>query len=89
MSKPRTGEEPRVTIAPMLSVRSGRRAIEFYKEAFGAKELYRVDDQRNHRSTSWEGGRAKRRPRSFVYKPLPPARLRARECAQYTGLKPR
>ncbi len=32
------------TIAPMLSVRNGARAIEFYKAAFGASELYRVED---------------------------------------------
>jgi PhnB protein len=28
----------------MLSVRSGARAVEFYKSAFGATELYRVED---------------------------------------------
>jgi PhnB protein len=27
-----------------LSVRNGARAVEFYKTAFGAKELYRVED---------------------------------------------
>src|SRR3954453_10529537 len=32
------------TIAPMLSVRNGARAVEFYKAAFGAIELYRVED---------------------------------------------
>jgi PhnB protein len=32
-------------IAPMLSVRSGAKAIEFYKSAFGAGELFRVDDE--------------------------------------------
>jgi len=32
------------TVAPMLSVRNGARAVEFYKSAFGASELYRVDD---------------------------------------------
>ena len=30
-------------IAPMLSVRNGVRAIEFYKAAFGAGELFRLD----------------------------------------------
>ena len=35
----------KTTIAPMLSVRSGVRAIEFYKAAFGAGELFRVDDE--------------------------------------------
>ena len=32
------------SIAPMLSVRNGAKAIEFYKEAFGATELFRIDD---------------------------------------------
>ena len=31
------------SIAPMLSVRKGAQAIEFYKAAFGAGELFRVD----------------------------------------------
>jgi PhnB protein len=35
---------PRTTIAPMLSVRNGRKAIEFYKTAFHASELFRLDD---------------------------------------------
>jgi PhnB protein len=34
----------KTSIAPMLSVRWGARAIEFYKAAFGAQELFRVDD---------------------------------------------
>jgi PhnB protein len=33
-----------VAIAPMLSVRHGAEAIEFYKAAFGAQELFRIDD---------------------------------------------
>jgi PhnB protein len=36
--------DPRITIAPLLSVRNGARAVEFYKSAFGAKEVYRVED---------------------------------------------
>jgi PhnB protein len=32
------------SIAPMLSVRHGARAVEFYKTAFGAIEVYRVED---------------------------------------------
>jgi PhnB protein len=32
------------SIAPMLSVRNGARAVEFYKLAFGALEVYRVED---------------------------------------------
>ena len=31
------------TIAPMLSVRKGAKAVEFYKAAFGAVELFRID----------------------------------------------
>src|SRR6059036_3300564 len=45
MSKSQTGEEQKITIAPMLSVRNGARAIEFYKAAFGDQELYRVDGE--------------------------------------------
>lgn len=29
----------------MLSVRRGKRAVEFYKAAFGASEVYRVEDE--------------------------------------------
>jgi PhnB protein len=32
------------SIAPLLSVRNGARAVEFYKLAFGAIEVYRVED---------------------------------------------
>ncbi len=39
----RNPEEHRKSIAPMLSVRNGARAIEFYKAAFGAGELFRID----------------------------------------------
>jgi PhnB protein len=31
------------TIAPMLSVRHGAKAVEFYKAAFGATEVFRVE----------------------------------------------
>jgi PhnB protein len=31
------------SIAPMLSVRKGAKAVEFYKAAFGAGELFRLD----------------------------------------------
>ncbi len=30
-------------IAPMLSVRNGKRAVDFYKAAFGAGELFRIE----------------------------------------------
>ena len=32
------------SVSPMLSVRHGARAVEFYKAAFGATEIYRVED---------------------------------------------
>ena len=35
--------EKKTTLAPMLSVRNGARAVEFYKAAFGAQELFRVE----------------------------------------------
>jgi PhnB protein len=38
-------KDRQMAIAPMLSVRNGARAIEFYKEAFGARELFRVDGE--------------------------------------------
>ena len=31
------------SIAPMLSVRGGARAVEFYKAAFGAVEVFRIE----------------------------------------------
>ncbi len=31
------------SVSPMLSVRNGARAVEFYKSAFGAIEVYRVE----------------------------------------------
>jgi len=40
----KTAKVEKTSIAPMLSVRNGKRAIEFYKEAFGASESYRVED---------------------------------------------
>jgi PhnB protein len=32
------------SIAPMLSVRNGARAVEFYKKAFGATEVFHIED---------------------------------------------
>ncbi len=37
--------DPKTSIAPMLSVRNGARAVEFYKAAFGAGELFRLDSE--------------------------------------------
>lgn len=36
---------PRTSITPMLSVRNGAKAIEFYKAAFGADERFRLNDE--------------------------------------------
>src|SRR2546423_13411199 len=35
--------DQKTTVAPMLSVRNGARAIEFYKAAFNAQELFRIE----------------------------------------------
>jgi PhnB protein len=43
MTKTKTDLHP-VSIAPMLSVRRGAAAVDFYKTAFGAEELFRIDD---------------------------------------------
>jgi PhnB protein len=40
-----SARERKTSIAPMLSVRNGVRAIEFYKAAFGAGELFRIDSE--------------------------------------------
>src|SRR2546428_7202583 len=40
---PGTGTSVTCSVAPMLSVRHGARAVEFYKAAFGAVEVYRVE----------------------------------------------
>jgi len=33
-----------VSVSPMLSVRNGARAVEFYKKAFGAIEVFLIED---------------------------------------------
>ena len=40
------GYEP--TVSPQLAVRRGREAVEFYKAAFGAVEVYRVGGTDEH-----------------------------------------
>jgi PhnB protein len=40
---PRKVKKRQTSIAPMLSVRKGASAIEFYKAAFGADVLFRID----------------------------------------------
>lgn len=37
-----------MTLAAQLSVRNGREAVEFYKAAFGAEEIYRVGGTDEH-----------------------------------------
>lgn len=39
----RKTNDAKVSIAPMLSVRRGAQAVEFYKAALGAEELFRVE----------------------------------------------
>ena len=39
-----TGTSVVCSIAPMLSVRNGERAVVFYQSAFGAIEVYRLED---------------------------------------------
>lgn len=39
-----TGASVAYSLAPMLSVRTGARAVEFYESAFGAVEVFRLED---------------------------------------------
>ncbi|MBS0203742.1 MAG: VOC family protein [Planctomycetes bacterium] len=41
---PQIAAKPRTTIAPMLSVRRGAAAVEFYQRAFGAVVVMLIDD---------------------------------------------
>ena len=41
---PENGQSPKTSIAPFLSVREGMKALEFYKKAFGAVELFLIKD---------------------------------------------
>jgi PhnB protein len=43
MSNPSAHVTSKTSIAPMLSVRRGAQAIEFYQSAFGVTVLYRID----------------------------------------------
>jgi PhnB protein len=43
--EPRSTKHLNTSIAPMLSVRRGAAAIVFYAAAFGASELFRIDDE--------------------------------------------
>ena len=35
----------KTSISPLLSVRRGAQAVDFYKKAFGAREMFRVDNE--------------------------------------------
>ncbi len=37
------GEDRKTSISPLLSVRNGKKALEFYKAAFGAGELFCIE----------------------------------------------
>jgi len=39
-----TGASIVCSVAPMLAVRNGAKAVDFYTAAFGAVEVYRVED---------------------------------------------
>src|SRR5436190_7581988 len=41
--KTENSSDPKTTVSPMLSVRKGARAVEFYKAAFDAQELFRIE----------------------------------------------
>src|SRR5213083_2703649 len=41
---PRAPDNALPSLAPMLSVRRGADAVAFYKTAFGAKELFKIED---------------------------------------------
>ncbi len=40
----KAAQKPETSIVPWLCVRGGARAVDFYKEAFGAKEEFRMED---------------------------------------------
>ena len=44
-NNPQSDSRRETSIAPMLSVRNGKKAIDFYKAAFGAAELFRIDSE--------------------------------------------
>lgn len=41
-----SASDTKTAIAPLLSVRRGASAIEFYKKAFGAEEVFRIEDDK-------------------------------------------
>ena len=51
-------QDQHIAVIPMLSVRHGARAIEFYKAAFDATELFRIDNERGEVVAQLSAGRA-------------------------------
>jgi PhnB protein len=45
MSHSESAIDRKTSVSPMLSVRRGAKAVEFYKAAFGARELFRIDNE--------------------------------------------
>jgi PhnB protein len=45
MSHSESAIHRKTSVSPMLSVRRGAKAVEFYKAAFGARELFRIDNE--------------------------------------------
>ena len=39
-----TAQSQKTSLAPLLSVKGGARALEFYEAAFGATEVFRIED---------------------------------------------
>jgi PhnB protein len=44
VDKTKNATNQKTSLAPMLSVRRGKQALEFYKAAFGARELFLIED---------------------------------------------
>jgi len=68
------GKDQKTAIAPMLSVRNGKKAIEFYKAAFGAGELFRVESETGEVVAQLSVGKAEfwladESPEHFIFSP--------------------
>jgi len=53
-----SANDRKTSIAPMLAVRRGAKAVEFYKAAFGAAELFRIDNESGEVVAQLSVGRA-------------------------------
>ena len=51
-------QDQHIAVVPMLSVRNGARAVEFYKAAFGATALFRVENESGEVVAQLSVGRA-------------------------------